>query len=86
MTWRAEYRALHSDFEYRAEYRPGGPNIELYIRMLNIALNIDLGSRIYRALHFDVEHSAEYRPGGPNIELYIQILNIVLNIDLEGRI
>ena len=46
MTWWAEYRALHSGFEYSAEYRPGGPNIELYIRMLNIALNIDLEGRI----------------------------------------
>ena len=54
--------------------------------MLNIAMNIDLGSRIYRALHSDVEYSAEYRPGWPNIELYIQILNIVLNIDLDSRI
>ena len=33
-------------FEYSAEYRPGEPNIELYIRMLNIALNIDLEGRI----------------------------------------
>ena len=40
--WKAEYRALHSDVEYSAQYRPGGPNVELYIRMLNIALNIDL--------------------------------------------
>ena len=35
-------RALHWDFEYSAEYRPGQPNInvELYIRSLNIALNM----------------------------------------------
>ena len=39
---RAEYRALHSDVEYSAKYRSGEPNIELYIRVLNIALNIDL--------------------------------------------
>ena len=38
----AEYRALHSDVESSAEYRHAGPNIELYIRMLNIVLNIDL--------------------------------------------
>ena len=37
-----EYRALHSDVEYSAEYRPGEPNIELYIRSLNIVLNIGL--------------------------------------------
>ena len=42
----SEYRALHSDVEYCAEYRPGQPNMELYIRMLNIALNIDLESGI----------------------------------------
>ena len=41
-----EYRALHSDVEYSAEYRPGEPNIKLYIRMLNVALNIDLEGRI----------------------------------------
>ena len=39
-------RALDSVVVYRAEYRPGGPNIELYIRMLNIELNIDLEGRI----------------------------------------
>ena len=44
--WRVEYRALYLDVEYSIEYRPGGPNIELYIRMLNIALNIDLEGRI----------------------------------------
>ena len=38
----AEYRALHSDVVYSAEYRPREPNIELYIQMLNIVLNIDL--------------------------------------------
>ena len=38
----AEYGALHLDIESSAERRPGGPNIELYIRMLNIVLNIDL--------------------------------------------
>ena len=32
----AEYRALLSEFEYSAEYRPVGPNIELYIRSLNM--------------------------------------------------
>ena len=42
-----EYRALHSDIEYSAEYRPGGPNIELFIQMLNIMVNIDLEGRIY---------------------------------------
>ena len=66
-------------------YRPGGPNIELYIQMLNIVLNIDSRAE-YRALHWDFEYSAEYRPGGSNIELYIQMLNIVLNIDLDCRI
>ena len=80
-----EYRALHSEFEYSAEYWHGGPNIELYIQMLNIVLNIDLESE-YRALHSDVEYSAEYRPEGPNIELYIRSLNKVLNIDLGSRI
>ena len=29
-----------------ADYWPGEPNIELYIRMLNIVLNIDLEGRI----------------------------------------
>ena len=80
-----EYRALHFEFEYSAEYRHGGPNIELYIRSLNIQLNIDWRAE-YRALHWDVEYSAEYRPGGPNIELYIGMLNIALNIDLESGI
>ena len=37
-----ESRALHSVVEYSAEYRPGGLNIELNIRFLTIALNIDL--------------------------------------------
>ena len=41
LTWRAKYRALNSDVEYRGEMRPGGPNIESYIRMLNIELTID---------------------------------------------
>ena len=42
-----EYIDLHSElFEYKAECRPGGPNIELYIQMLNIVLNIDLEGRI----------------------------------------
>ena len=31
-----DYRAPHWDVEYSAEYRPGEPNIELYIRSLNI--------------------------------------------------
>ena len=35
-------RALHSDVENSAQYRPREPNIELYIRMSNIVLNIDL--------------------------------------------
>ena len=43
---KAEYRALHSEFEYSAEYRPGGPNIELCVGMLNIVLTIDLEGRI----------------------------------------
>ena len=43
---KADYRAVHSDVEYSAEYMPGEPNIELYIRSLNIALNIDLEGRI----------------------------------------
>ena len=64
-----EYRALHSDVEYSAEYRPGGPNLELYIGILNIMLNKDLESES-RALHSDVEYSAEYRPGMWNTELY----------------
>ena len=63
-----EYRALHSEFGYSAEYRPGEPNIELYIgilnivlnielyiRLLNLVLNIDLESPECRALHSDVE-------------------------------
>ena len=41
----AEYRTPHSDVEY-SEYRPGESNIELDIRMLNIALNIDPEGRI----------------------------------------
>ena len=41
-----QYRALHSDFESGAEYRPGEPNIELYIQMFYLVLNIDLDSRI----------------------------------------
>ena len=73
------------DIEYSSEYRPGEPNIKLYIRMLNVALNIDRRAE-YRALHSDVEYSAEYRPGGPNIELYIGMLNMVLNIDRENGI
>ena len=43
---KADNRTLHSDVQYSAKYRPEGPNIELYIRMLNIALNIDLEGRI----------------------------------------
>ena len=41
-----EYIALHSAVEYSAEYKPGGPNIELYIQMLNKVLKIDLEGRI----------------------------------------
>ena len=37
----AEYRDLNS-YIHSAEYRPGEHNIELYIRGLNIVLNIDL--------------------------------------------
>ena len=80
-----ESRALHSDVEYSAEYRPGGLNKELYIRYLNLALNVDLRAE-YRALHSAFESSAASRPGGPNIELYIQFFNLVLNIDLESRV
>ena len=76
-----EYSALHSGFEAFAEYRPGLPNIELYIHMLNIVLNIVLRAK-YRAPHSDVEYS-EYRPGGSNIELYFQMLTIALNIEME---
>ena len=72
-------------FEYSSKYRPGKPNIELYTRLLNIVLNIDLESE-YRALHSDVEYSAGYTSGGPNIEVYIRSLDIVLNIHLEDRI
>ena len=43
---KVEYIALHSDVEYNAEYRHREPNIELYIRMLNIVPNIDLEGRI----------------------------------------
>ena len=43
---RTEYRALHSEVEYGAEYRPGEPNIEPYIRLLNIVLNVDLEGRL----------------------------------------
>ena len=32
--------------EYSCEERPGGPNIELYIWMLNMALNIVLEFRV----------------------------------------
>ena len=31
------YRALYSEFELSTDYRRGGPNIELYIGMLNSA-------------------------------------------------
>ena len=41
-----QYRALHSVFESRAEYRSGEPYIELYIQMLTLVLNIDLEGRI----------------------------------------
>ena len=81
----SEYKDLHSEFKNSAEYRPGEPNIELYIRNLNIVMNIDPESE-HRALHSDVNNSVEYRPVGLNIELYIQMLNVVLNIDLEGRL
>ena len=35
-----------SEFEYSAEYRPEDPDIELYIRMFNIVMNIDVEDRI----------------------------------------
>ena len=41
-----QYRALHSVFDSCAEYRPGEPNIEFYIQILNIVLNLDLEGRI----------------------------------------
>ena len=47
-----EYRALHSVFEYSAEYRPGGLNIELYIQILNIVLNIPGGLNIELNIRF----------------------------------
>ena len=34
------------ELEYGAEYRPGGPNIELYLQSFNVVLNIDLESQI----------------------------------------
>ena len=37
-----EYRALLSEFESSAEYRPKEPNIELYIGILNIVLNMSV--------------------------------------------
>ena len=60
--------------------------MELYIRFLNLALNIYTCRAEYRALHSVLEYNAEYRPGGLNIELYIRMLNRVLNIDLGSRI
>ena len=49
----ADYRALHSESESSAEYRPGEPNTELYIGILNIVLNIDQGPLI-KPLYFKV--------------------------------
>ena len=56
----AEYSGLHSYVEYRDQYRPGGPNIELYIRTLNIELNTYWIAeyRALRALHSDFEYRA----------------------------
>ena len=33
--WKAEYRGLHSFGEYRADYRPVGPNLEHHIQVFN---------------------------------------------------
>ena len=44
--WRAEYKGLHSEFEFSPEYRPRESNIELYIRLLNRVLNMNMESRI----------------------------------------
>ena len=55
-TWRAEYRALHSVSEYSAVYRPGRLNIELYIQIWNIVLHIELSVRMLKiALNIDLE-------------------------------
>ena len=45
-TWRAEYIAIRSVNEYSAAFRPGRPNTEFYIQMLNIVLNVNLESDI----------------------------------------
>ena len=49
----SEYRTLHCLFEYSAEYRPGGPNIELHIRSLNIILLLPI---YWYALSFEDYH------------------------------
>ena len=46
MTRISGIKSQHSEFENSAEYIPGEPNIELYIQMLNMVLNIDLEGRI----------------------------------------
>ena len=46
ITLSTEYRALHSEFECSAEYRPEETNLELFIFCLNTVLNIDLEDRI----------------------------------------
>ena len=38
---RFEYRASHSESEYRLEFRPGGSHIGLCIRTLSVKLNVD---------------------------------------------
>ena len=47
---------MHSDVEYNSEYRLGEPNIELYIRSLNIDLEDE-----YRAIHSKIECFAQHR-------------------------
>ena len=42
----AEYRALDSDVEYRAENRPGRLNTEFFFQLLNTELNKDLEGRM----------------------------------------
>ena len=81
--------SVYSRLGNNAEYIPGEPNIDIYLRLLNIVQNIVINTDMeseYRALHSVVKYSDEFRPGRPNIELYLQMLNKVLHIDLESRI
>ena len=87
---RAEYRALQSHVGYCAEYKSGEPNIELYIRMLNIYIEHYIKTSECRALYSALQVYIQHNIQHPNVELNIRpcrsIFSIIFNIRMQSSI